>query len=372
MSILVYMKIGIFGGAFDPFHQEHKNLIIAAHNELRLDRVIVLPSYLPPHKTGQIAPYEDRRAMVEAGCADLPYVTIDDLEQERGVLNPTSVTLPILREKYPCDEFFFIMGGDSARNFHRWIDPWKIVKCATLVVASREGAGESGVAVDKIRRVFRADVRRLCYCGSRVSSSAIKASIMVGLSPEGLDKKVLAIIRERGLYTTFSDLVERLRSDIPEQTFLHAARTAIYAESFSGLLGLKFEDVFLSGLFHDCAKHLPIHMDGVPDPVVHQFTGADRARDYYGIDNEIVLDAIRYHTTGKPNMTSLGKLIFCADILEPNRVYDGVDELRRIISMDFEKGFVACANRCYDYLLEKGGDVYYLTKECVDYYNGTV
>ena len=363
------MKIGVFGGAFDPFHQEHKKIIMAAHDELGLDTVIVLPSYLPPHKKGQIALYEDRRAMVEAACQDLPYVVIDDLERERGTVNPTSITLPILREKYPADEFFFIMGGDSAENFHKWIDPCSIAKTAKIVVVARKGGGDVSVAIERMRKLFSADVRLLSFCGDFISSSSIKASVMVGLEPSGLSKEVLDVITDRRLYTTFSDLVDRVKADIPEKTFWHVARTAVYAESFCGLLGLKFEEVFLAAFLHDCAKHLAVQIEGVPSPVVHQFTGADLARDKYGVEDETILDAIRYHTTGKTNMSTLGKLIFCADILEPGRSYEGVEDLRRIIFADFEKGFVACVKRCYDHLVEKGGEIYYLTKECLDFYN---
>ena len=68
-------------------------------------------------------------------------------------------------------------------------------------------------------------------------------------------------------------------------------------------------------------------------------------------------------------MTKLGKLIYCADMLEPNRAYDGVEYLRAVISEDFEKGFIACINRSYDHLLLQNRPIYPLTKECVEYYN---
>ena len=164
-------------------------------------------------------------------------------------------------------------------------------------------------------------------------------------------------------------MVSKVKEDIPERTFIHCASCAIYAEGFAGLLNLKYEDVFVSALLHDCAKHLDMEMEGVPKPVVHQFSGADRAKEKYGINDEVILDAIRYHTSGKPDMTKPGKLIYCADMLEPNRVYDGVDELRKEINEDFEKGFVACITRSYDHLLQQNRPIYPLTKECVEYYN---
>ena len=91
------MNIGIFGGAFDPFHTEHKNIIIKAYKELNLEKVIVVPSYFPPHKSYAMSSYECRREMVAKSVMDLPYVIIDDVERERAVVNPTNEILDILK-----------------------------------------------------------------------------------------------------------------------------------------------------------------------------------------------------------------------------------------------------------------------------------
>lgn len=363
------MKIGVFGGAFDPFHSEHRGIIESAHDCLSLDKIVILPSFLPPHKKNEISPYQARRAMVEAGTEGLDYVVIDDIERERGVVNPTSVILPLIKQKYAPDEMFFIMGGDSITNFHKWIEPRKITDTATLAVAYREGCGEIDDDVERVKKLFDAKVVILPFRGEKVSSSAIKASLELGFQPQGISEEVYKVIKHNRLYSRFADLVEEVKSDIPERTFLHCASCAIYAEGFAGLLNLKYEDVFIAAFLHDCAKHLDFEMEGVPKPVVHQFTGADRAKEKYGIEDETILDAIRYHTSGKPDMTKLGKLIYCADMLEMRRDYEGVDELRRIISEDFEKGFVACITRSYQHLLKQDRPIYPLTKECVEYYN---
>ena len=88
----------------------------------------------------------------------------------------------------------------------------------------------------------------------------------------------------------------------------------------------------------------------------------------YGVTDAEVIGAIACHCTGKPGMNTLDKLIFCADMLEPARDFDGVEELRRTIRRDFEKGFRACLIRSYDYLVEKGADIYPLTLRAAEYY----
>ena len=92
------------------------------------------------------------------------------------------------------------------------------------------------------------------------------------------------------------------------------------------------------------------------------------ARKEFGIEDDEVLEAIKYHTTAKPNMTDLDKLIFCADMLEEDRDFEGVDELRDIISQDLHQGFVACMEHQYAYLVNRGGDIYPTTVLAVEYY----
>lgn len=363
------MNVGIFGGAFDPFHIGHRRIIECARGELNLDKVVVVPSFMPPHKNSFINPFSVRREMAEAGTAGLDYVIVDDLEARRGAVNPTSVTLPLLKEKYPCDGFFFIMGGDSAVNFHTWIDPARIASAAVLVVAERNGCEDAEECADRIAKSYDADVRVLRYTGDWVSSSRIKASYELGLGSEEVSAAVAAVIEKYALYRRYSLLVERLTADLPASTFGHCASTAVYAEGFAGVLKLKFEEVFEAALLHDCAKHLHIDIEGVPAPVSHQFTGADRAKSLYGVEDENVLDAIRYHTSGKPEMTTLGKLIFCADMLEPCRSFVGAEELRNKLERGFEEGFRACVEASYKHLTARKGEIYPLTKECAEYYN---
>jgi len=103
--------------------------------------------------------------------------------------------------------------------------------------------------------------------------------------------------------------------------------------------------------------------------VVHSFLGAFIAEKYLGVDDQEILDAIRFHTSGKANMTLLGKLIFVADMVEEGRDYEGVEYLRELYEQeDFEKCFVECLKEEFLHLLNKKQRIYVETINAFEYY----
>jgi predicted HD superfamily hydrolase involved in NAD metabolism len=151
------------------------------------------------------------------------------------------------------------------------------------------------------------------------------------------------------------------------------------AASRAPSLGIDEKRAITAALFHDCAKNLPISsplLDGffidepVPAPVLHQFTGAYLAKTAFGITDEEILDAIRYHTSGRVGMTTLEKLIYLADGLEAGRKYDGIEELRRLFwqKEGLDKCLATSLERSLKRVEEKGEVPYRLTKEAYEYY----
>jgi nicotinate-nucleotide adenylyltransferase len=362
------MKIAIFGGAFDPFHSEHKKIILACKSVLGVDKVVVVPSQLPPHKSSLMTDFDSRCDMIKLATSDIDYVQIDDIEKNNKGTNPTYKTLPLLSKKYPCDELYFIIGGDSMVNFHSWIKPEVVAKYATIAVVKRDGYDNLEQSIYSARKDYNAKIVLMDVTGDDISSSIIKATIELGLETQNLQKEVLNYIIANQLYSHFSSIVNKLKEEIPTKTFNHVSSTVIYAMRFVAKLNLNYEKVFLACILHDCAKHKKIVLDNVPAPVVHQFTGADCAKSEYHIDDEEVLDAIRYHTSGKPDMSNLGKLVYVADMLEPLRHYDKVDDLREEIEKDFDTGFYKCIKSSMEKLIEEKNPIYPLTKSCLEYY----
>lgn len=362
------MKIGFFGGAFDPYHLEHKNIVLHAKEELGLDKVIVYPSNLPPHKTCA-APFQKRLELLKRAVKPYDFIIVDDIEGTTGKVNPTVEILPLLQKKYPCDESFFIIGGDSLLKFDTWIRPQEIAKMTKIAVVARENREEVLRKKEETEKKYGADVTVLDYVGKSVSSSLIKAHIELGDKPDGLDEETYEIIRELGLYGERKALIEKQKAFLKPERYEHVKRTTYYALKLNVNLGLNYDKVFTAAFFHDCAKPIKREIPGVPAGVVHQFVGPEIAKNEYGICDEEVLNAIGCHTTGKPGMTTLEKLIFCADMLEEGRKYDGVEKLRELIEKDFEKGFFACVKATYELLTSQRRDVHPLTKMCFEYYN---
>lgn len=137
------MRIGIFGGTFDPPHIGHLIVASDACAALRLDRLLLVPAALPPHKRGRVStPAEQRLAMVRAAVEDDPRLEVDDLEVRREGASYSVDTLREMRARHPEAELFFLIGMDQMREFHSWREPQEVARLARLSVVAREGEAE--------------------------------------------------------------------------------------------------------------------------------------------------------------------------------------------------------------------------------------
>lgn len=121
------MRLGIFGGTFDPPHLGHLILAAEALDQLRLDKVLWAITGVPPHKHGQeIAPVEDRLKLVEAALADNPAFEITRVDLDRPGPHYAVDTVTLLQWEYPEAELFYLIGGDSLRDLISWHTPTKL------------------------------------------------------------------------------------------------------------------------------------------------------------------------------------------------------------------------------------------------------
>jgi nicotinate-nucleotide adenylyltransferase len=133
--------IGLLGGTFDPIHYGHLIIAEATRDQLGLDQVEFLPANDPPHKPDDaVSPVEDRIAMVQAAINGVPYFTLNCIEVERVGPSYTVDTLERLKIRRPQDDFYFIVGGDSLRDFPTWKAPARILELASLAIIDRPGA----------------------------------------------------------------------------------------------------------------------------------------------------------------------------------------------------------------------------------------
>ena len=223
---------------------------------------------------------------------------------------------------------------------------------------------------------FNKEFVNLSYVGKSLSSTEIRVYSAFSLPISDLvSKPVEQYIKDKELYKG-DKYVEFVKKCLPIKRLRHTADVVICALKKAKTLGLDEKKVVTACVLHDVAKYkdykkvegfdLP---DGVPSPVVHSFLGAFIAEKMLKINDEEILDAIKYHTSGKANMTELGKLVFVADMLEKGRTYDGVDKLRSLYeTQSFEKCFTECLREEMLHLINKKEQIYVETLNAFDYY----
>lgn len=179
-------------------------------------------------------------------------------------------------------------------------------------------------------------------------------------------------------------IIIRLKGKISDKRFEHSLGVEYTAACMAMVHGADVEKARLAGLLHDCAKglptgeklekarkhNLPVNKFEEKNPdMLHAKLGAFYARYKYGVTDEEVLDAIQYHTTGRPNMSLLEKIIFVADYIEPNRkMIRDMEEIRREAFQDLDQCVLHILKNTLDYLNNTTMDMDYMTQMTYNYY----
>lgn len=371
------MRIGIFGGAFNPPHNEHINIVNNLLNERKYDKILIIPSNNPPHKKSVVTSFNDRLNMLNIVFEGIDKVEICDIEGRDNIVHYSYDLISKLKSVYSKDGLEFIIGGDSMIDFHKWYRPDDIIKMIRLIVVAR--GTDDGEKLERAIRSYRekgADIVLSSYIANECSSSLIRCRLFLKDDNVFMNDKLYSYIISNGLYSDYDDIINKLRDTLNEHRFEHTKGVARMAIKINEKIRLDFNKVMLAALLHDCAKSVKQYTYDIPEDTVnsnveHAFMGRQVAMNEYGVKDSDVLNAIEFHCTAKPGMTELDKLIYCADMVEEGRQYDGVEELRELVLNDLDSGFIACLNSTYNHILEEGFDMYYLTKEAYLYYNGT-
>lgn len=130
------MQIGVFGGGFDPPHIGHLVACEIVRERLKLDRIIFVPTFNPPHKRID-TPFHHRVKMTELAIKDNPCFFVSDIEKSLEVPSFTIRTLKELQKRYPEDEFYLIIGADEFKDFKNWKSPEEILRIAKIVILYR-------------------------------------------------------------------------------------------------------------------------------------------------------------------------------------------------------------------------------------------
>ena len=193
MSVI---RIGIYGGAFDPPHHAHRMLAQAAVEQLRLDELKVFPTGQAWHKARQLTPAEHRVAMARIAFDGVPKVTVDARETQRAGATYTIDTLRELHAEQPGADLFVVMGEDQAAAFTTWRDWQEIARLATLCVAQRPQAAPVTTLPPEVR------VQRLSMPPMEDSATEIRSRLTSGQDAGHLvDPRVARYIAQHHLYT---------------------------------------------------------------------------------------------------------------------------------------------------------------------------
>jgi nicotinate-nucleotide adenylyltransferase len=133
---------GLFGGTFNPIHLGHLKVAEEVIRHLPLDRILFIPSYIPPHKSpGEVVPVRHRLKMVEIACQGHPAFQVSEVEARRPGPSYSIETLIRLKQAYPADRFFFIVGLDAFLEIDTWKDYSQLLQECSFIVVSRPGFG---------------------------------------------------------------------------------------------------------------------------------------------------------------------------------------------------------------------------------------
>jgi len=343
------MRIAIFGGSFNPPHLGHLAAARAVLEELSPDKLIIVPANIPPHKAMEEGSpgAEERLTLCRLNFASLPDTEVSDIELRREGKSYSADTLDELMTLYPGAEFAFVLGTDMLLTFEEWYRYRFLLENLTLAVLARSEGDETEILAhaEYLRREYGAKIVFIRREPTPMASTDIRGLLCRRSGASCLDDAVYSrIVRVRD-YDTQVELYwlrEKAYAMLKPNRVAHVAGVESEAVNLARRWGEDPERAAEAGILHDITKKLSLEEQlilcdkyGIINDnaekenvkLLHAKTGAALARDLFGV-SDAVYDAIRWHTTGKPDMTLLEKIIYLADYIEPNREFPGLEELR--------------------------------------------
>lgn len=197
------MRLGVFGGTFDPIHLGHLRAAENALECLALDRVAFIPAGTPPHRPDPISPALDRYAMAALATAGHPRFTVSDVELRREGPSYTVDTVASLRRENPDDQVFVIVGSDTFPEMATWKERERLMALCTVAVVARPGEGPetAGPGAEAASLEGSSGVARVEGPGLAISASAIRRRVRQKRSVRYLVPEAVAdYIAKRALY----------------------------------------------------------------------------------------------------------------------------------------------------------------------------
>ena len=376
-------RIGIYGGTFNPPHIGHISAALQAVDALRLDRLLLIPDRIAPHKQlpeGSATP-EQRLKMLEIAAKNYPQLEVSDMELLREGTSYTYLTVLELKEKYPDGELMLLMGTDMFLSFDKWKKPDIILQNAALGVLYRGEKGEKA-AIEAKKQEMEASGAKIELVQNDVvtiSSTDLRRMLVFRCADDFLPDGVNAFIQMNNLYHTgvnyrhmpIDKLETAVKGLLKENRVAHVLGCRDTAVELAKRWGADETDAARAALLHDITKALdgPLQLTLCKEygillgafskqnpKTLHALTGSLVAQRIFG-ENDAVVSAIRHHTTGKADMNLLQKIIYVADYMEPNRDFPGVEKLRQLAFTDIDAALKLGLQMTVNMLKEQGREI---------------
>ena len=351
-------RTGLFGGTFNPPHVAHLRLAEKAIEGARLDRVIIMPAFIPPHKAApELLKSEDRFELCRRTFCGEKF-EISDLELRRKGKSYTVQTLEELKKLYPDDEFFLIIGSDMLLSFKNWYRYEDILKYASLCVMTREKAVSRKTLFEYCKNVLKLSSKDFIILDSdafELSSTEVRQKAKEGKNLSNmLTEKANEYIKEKSFYSdvSYEKIKDLLKERLDEHRYIHSLGVADSAKELAVRFGADENKAYLAGLLHDITKNETnerqlklFESDGIilnqvekNNPKLwHAMTAPIFIKNELGVSDEEILSAVRYHTTGRASMSLLEKIVYIADYISAERDYPDVDVMRALAKESLEK-----------------------------------
>lgn len=197
-------KIAIFGGSFNPIHNGHINLCMQCQTQMGFDKILLIPTNIPPHKTSkELASNNDRLTMLRLAVSNDPLFEISDIEFRLSGVSYTYNTILALEKEYKNSEFYLIIGSDMLEMFHKWYCYRELLEKVTLVVGARKK--NEFLTLQKIKEEAFSSSEKIQILNISVvdvSSTQLRQAIKNGDNPKDyLNQQVYDYIKAKNLYT---------------------------------------------------------------------------------------------------------------------------------------------------------------------------
>jgi len=383
------MTTAIYGGSFNPPHLGHLEAAKTVYESLKPEKFLIIPDREPPHKElapGSPTPYE-RLELCEINFRSIPGCTVTDMELKREGKSYTADTIAQLKAE-GNDDIYIVMGTDMLLSFEEWYKFQYLLENCTLAVLAREDDDQEELQGQKrkLEQLYGGRIEILSHEPLPMSSSDIRSKLRLRMGSELLEQEVYRLIIRKGYYEALPELTWLRNEAYPLMSSTRVAHAA-GCESEAVMLAMHWgedaEAAATAGILHDITKKLSLEeqlilcekygiiLDSamLSNPqIIHAVTGAALAADRFGVSEEIS-QAIRWHTTGKSDMTTLEKIIYLADVIEPSRDFEGVDELRELAYEDLDRAMALSLERSIERIRMKGAEPYKDTIDACQWYN---